>query len=451
MSKNTVDETKTVGILVVHGMGEQLPGDHLNSVAESLVRVWQKKYGRANVTEMRDASRKCDHGLSGDCDKRHPDECVTVLVKCGNGNDASIRIEIREVFWADLDETPRGAGQAIMQQFRFWCWGLSQWSVRRYSAKETELPGSKTMIEPIPDGESNIRLNVRLHLFGVGVAFALLGATMELARFIVRRFRIATVGPGIFVSHLGDVQLYTENRYKYRPTDVMLTDAPRDAIRRRMVSGLLKMALRQYDRWYVIAHSLGTVVAHNGLMELAEALPNYLSSKEWECAKELDRLTTTDDELEERPMRPARPSWLDTTDIIDRSVLFERLKGFCTYGSPLDKFATLWPGIVPINPDPEPLARREWINVYDRMDPVAASLDRFGKRNPFTLENVPYKASILFLLAHIAYLSTVARKFGDVLCHAALASGDWVAGRRWRTLRRSWRVNCHLKGWAMAS
>ena len=103
-----------------------------------------------------------------------------------------------------------------------------------------------------------------------------------------------------------------------------------------------------------------------------------------------------------REMRPARPNWLENTDAINRSVLFERLEGFFTLGSPLDKFATLWPAIVPINKDIEALAGCDWINVHDRMDPVAAQLDRFGKE--FSPSNIPYKASNWFIFAHIRYL-----------------------------------------------
>ena len=432
MNKSELDQVTTVGILLVHGIGEQLPGHHLRSVAESLVQVWQEKYGSSNVLEMREAPRKCDQCHSDECEGYRPDkcevccpdECVTILIKCGTGDDTSVRIEVREVFWADLDESPRGAGKTIMHQLRFWRWGLSQWANPRYSKDDTNLPGSKKMIEPVPQGESSIPLSVRLRLFGVSVAFILLGATWELLRFVVRRLRIAMAGSGVLVSHLGDVQLYTDDRYHYRPADVKLTDAPRDAVRRRMVGGLLKMALSRYDRWYVFAHSLGTVVAHNGLMELAEALPNYLSSKEWESAKKHSGLTITDSELQHRRMRPARPDQLDNTDAIDRGVLFQRLRGFCTYGSPLDKFAKIWPAIVPINPEVEPLARCDWINVFDQMDPVAASLDRFNWGKPFNPSNISYKASSLFVMAHISYLT---QKTGDGF---AAALGEWVVTGR---------------------
>lgn len=429
MKDNDVKKT-TVGVLVVHGMGEQKPGSHRNAVAESLVRAWQEKYGRWNVREVRDSKqeRACKDEQDAKDDREPKDkgkECVKIQISSANGDASLTEVEIREVFWADADESPQGSWQSIVFQIKFWCWGLSQWAVKRYSKGDTGLPGSKKMYEPVPKQESRIPLSVRLRLFGVGVTFALLGVTWELLRFLVRRLRIAMGGSGILVRSLGDVQLYTENRYRYRPADVVaFTDAPRDAIRRRMIKGLVDMALGPYHRWYVVAHSLGSVVAHNGLMELAEALPNYLTEDEWKKVKEHEHvgLTTDGPDVTDREMRPARPEWLKNTDAIDRRVLFERLKGFCTYGSPLDKFATLWPAIVPINTDHGPLSECEWINVHDLMDPVGARLDRFPPDNKkgFEPTNMPYRACILFALSHIAYLKrTRADSFAARL-------GDWI-------------------------
>ena len=267
-----------INILVVHGMGEQRPNEYRNSVAESLVQVWQRKYGCSNVVEVCDRSAQQDKQLCQKCkcDKCKCDDCITILIKSCDDSSASTKVEVREVYWADLDESPRGPGQSIMHALRFWCWGLSQWAAKRYRA-DPKLLERLQMLEPVPKGGYRIPLSVRLRLFGVGIAFALLGVTWELLRFVARRLRIAIVGSSVLVRYLGDVQLYTENRYRFRPADlVKLTDAPRDAIRRRMISALLQMAMKKYDRWYVVAHSMGTVVAHNGLMELAETLPNYL-------------------------------------------------------------------------------------------------------------------------------------------------------------------------------
>ena len=399
-----METTERVGVLVVHGLGEQAKCAQRDAMAETLVRVWVSRYGRTSVNELGDRPQEGD-------------KPVRIMIHVGKGREQPVEIEIREVYWADADESPNGSGQRIVHQLDFWRWGLSQWAVKRYPLDESCLSGSVNMSEPVPPkGVSHMPWCVRLNLFGVGVAFALLGVTWELMRFLVRRFHIAMPGTGVLARYLGDVALYTENRYRYRPTTVALTDAPRDAIRRRMVRGLVDMASCRYDRWYVVAHSLGSVIAHNGLMELDEALPNYL--RRYYPA----RFNKVGSDVSKWQMRPPRPHWLSDRDAIDRQKLFNGLKGFCTYGSPLDKFATLWPAIVPENTNAVPLKDCQWINVFDRMDPVAGSLDGFGQGNGFSPCNVPYRASWWFLLAHTAYLNSA--KNGDGF---AGRLGKWIA------------------------
>lgn len=396
--------TTTIGILVVHGMGEQQKAEHLIAVAQSLVRAWQCMYGRSNVLELC-SSRENEQESS--CKQSGTGRTVTVLIKSDHGTNET-KVELKEVYWADLDENPQGSWNQFRHQLTFWCWGLSLWNRKRKDIDPKRLPGSAKMFEPGPIGKRHIFLT-RVRLFGVGVAFLFLGVTWELLRFIARRLRIVIGGSGVLVRYLGDVQLYTENRYRFRPAQAKSTDAPRDAIRRRMIDGLLEMSLKSYDRWYILAHSLGSVVAHNGLMELADALPNYLHCEQWERAQQKG-LTRIGPETTDRKMRPARPPWLELGAAIDRTALFKNLKGFCTYGSPLDKFATIWPAVVPINCDTKPLAGCEWINVFDRMDPVGAKLDFFDKGECFKpKKNIAYKASWLFLLAHNSYLRAVSK------------------------------------------
>ena len=401
-----------IGILVVHGIGEQKECEHRDAVARSLVQAWQKQHGRSNVIQLGKPPVK-----SG--------EPVKVVIRKGANAGTMVKVDIREVYWGDADENPQSSGQRFGHSLGFWRWGLSQWAVKRYS--RSALTGAKGMCEPVPPRESFIPVWVRVKLFGVGIAFALLGVTWELLRFLLRRLRVVVAGSSVLARYLGDVALYTEDEYRFRPEAVKLTDAPRDAIRRRMVRGLVEMACGEYTRWYVVAHSLGSVVAYNGLMELQEALPNYLDQSDWTgIAARRPRLRSKGDDVSCWSMKPPRPCWLDGEDAIDRGELFKGLTGFFTYGSPLDKFATLWPAIVPINKDPEPLENCKWINVHDRMDPVAGSLDRFGQCPGIEPCNVAYKSSCLFILAHIRYLDNRSR-------HEGLAErlAEWITEGVW--------------------
>ncbi|MFN7661109.1 MAG: hypothetical protein ACK5P3_23815, partial [Dolichospermum sp.] len=151
----------------------------------------------------------------------------------------------------------------------------------------------------------------------------------------------------------------------------------------------------------------------NGLMESDAALPNYLNQDLWEEVRNDGMRTTTDQEnsLSQKQadnMFPSRPAWLELNNIIAREDLFKNLKGFMTYGSPLSKFAVVWPAIVPINRDNSVFSKDfEWINVYDPTDPVADKTKYFDLENyrgKKTIE-IAYKAELIHLLSHIEYLT----------------------------------------------
>ncbi len=408
-----MEQATRIGGLVVHGVGEQQPNEQRDEVAAALVSAWQKRYGRSNVSQLCDP----DDDLPKASNKK-----VSITIRCPDTKErvGFKKVYFKEVYWADLDENPQSSSQKIRYRLAFWRWALSQWMVKRYPKTVEEFKAKDHMELPLPEPKERISFPVRTKLFGVGISFILLGVTWELLRFLVRVLHIAMPGSGVLVQYLADISLYTENRYRFRPPHVVLTDAPRDAIRRRMVRGLVDMAEGNYDRWYVVAHSLGSVVAHNGLMEPAEALPNYLSHKDWQRVTELQ---SQGPNVSDRKMRPVRPCWLADTDALDRGKLFANLKGFFTYGSPLSKFAALWPAIVPVNKDMESLGKCEWINVRDRMDSISGPLNTFGEPNKgtFAPRNVLYRSSWLFLLAHIRYLrhSLSSTSLADVL-------GEWI-------------------------
>ena len=125
-------------------------------------------------------------------------------------------------------------------------------------------------------------------------------------------------------------------------------------------------------------------MALNGLMEPGHTLPNYLDEDRWsKClAGDVTRKLTGSGITDVTKMIPARPAWLNEGDSIDRRQLFARFRGLLTYGSPLDKFAVLFPATVPLNRDQAVFqSEAEWINIYDYSDPVGGPLDYFGPFN----------------------------------------------------------------------
>jgi len=97
-----------------------------------------------------------------------------------------------------------------------------------------------------------------------------------------------------------------------------------------------------------------------------------------------------------------------------------------TYGSPLEKFATIWPARVPINKTERHFpADAEWINIYDPIDPVSGVLraytpDGVKPRCTPTLVNIGFSAHWALLYAHLRYLSLEdngSKDLGDAIAH----------------------------------
>src|SRR5262249_54001204 len=112
--------------------------------------------------------------------------------------------------------------------------------------------------------------------------FLLSSFSVTLAVFLLKRLNFGVWSPvNTFVNYLSAVRLYTQNRRSGGGPLDGLREPPRFTIRRRMVRAIVDVACSNYDRWYILAHSLGSVVAFNGLMTHAHSLPNYLDERRW--------------------------------------------------------------------------------------------------------------------------------------------------------------------------
>jgi hypothetical protein len=261
---------------------------------------------------------------------------------------------------------------------------------------------------------------VRLQLLGVSNVFLMAAISIGAAVFFARRL-FGFSAPSfvrILVNYLGAVKLYNQSKRFDGGFLDAFHEPPRVSIRRRMIRTIADVATRPYDRWYIFAHSLGAVVAYNGLMENSQAAANYLDEARWRGLVD-KRLAGS--ALESRyhvgatdGMMPVRPLWLQPDDVVYRDRVLANFRGLLTYGAPLNKFAAIWPARVPINVR-EPLFpnHAEWINVFDPTDPVAGDLQAFsgagaGPALPATgvlvPKNVGYKAHWLLLLSHLWYL-----------------------------------------------
>lgn len=421
-------EIENVGLLFVHGIGEQKRFDHLRSTvvefAELMRQADDGPYSCAIVDRTDDW--KLPPG------EPHPAGLSPITLHV-TGPGRNVAFQCHEVWWADLGER-----DGISDVIGFWLWGFGQWAAPIY--RELDATGLEKKIDvanhrtsklvKLPksvSGDAFWEPVSRLQLAVAGLIALLTAATWGLAKRLLQQLLDQAPTPVLLVRYVGDVRTYEERAV---PGATALSDPGhprRVGIRRRMVAEMVTMGARDdLDRWYVVAHSQGTVLAYNGLTEIGHALPNYLSRAHWES---LPDSVKSDDVTRRRPpseigeMMPARPPWLSDDDIISRPRLFGNLAGFLTYGSPLNKFAGLWPRVVATATDvgpegapdsPFPASCR-WINLHAPQDPVAGNLSAYAMppdpaidgpwRYLPRLETIETRWGFDYLLAHIRYFT----------------------------------------------
>lgn len=415
-----------VGLLFVHGIGEQKRFDHLRASAVEYAELMRQADDGPFSCAVTDRTKGWELP-PGDA---HPQGLSPITLRV-TGPKHDVEFHCHEVWWADLAER-----EGIFDAIGFWIWGFGQWAAPIYREldpsgleKEIDLKNHRTStLVKLPKsvaGDWSVEPVSRLQLAVAGLIALLTAATWSLAKRLLQKLLDQAPTPVLIVRYVGDVRTYEERAV---PGASALSDPGhprRVGIRRRMVAEMVAMgANEKLDRWYVVAHSQGTVLAYNGLTEIGHALPNYLTQAQWDA---LPQDLKSDKGTRRRPsdeigsMMPARPPWLAEEDIISRPKLFAKLNGFLTYGSPLNKFAGLWPRVVatatdvgpenaPGNPFPDDC---RWINLQAPQDPVAGTLSAYARSADPTahepgqytprLETIETVWGFDYLLAHIRY------------------------------------------------
>lgn len=404
-----------VGVIIVHGIGEQKRFEHLEAETRKVVDAIIANYGerRSDVTTTL-TTGGCDSFLGAQ--SSWASGAAAPLHTLVELPDKVVDIAFHEVWWADINEA-----LTLGKQIRFWAWGLSLAGLATHN--DQYLPGALSRMRP-PGHHGKLTIRNRIRMGYVSVLFGLSAFSVALINMILKRLDFEPLPlTATIVNYLSAVKLYSQDsRAGGGPMDGP-DEPPRAAIRRRMIRVMVDVARAEYSRWYILAHSLGTIVAWNGLMEIQQALPNYLDR---ECWKELEGNPlrgTTDIDIDVDAMMPSRPLWVAPNEIIKRDVLFEKFKGILTYGSPLERFCALWSAMIPINKVEDPFrSGTEWVNVYDPTDPVGTWLFDFdpaekpAARNGHTTllpHNFPCRASPLLLYSHICYLKAPKRETDD--------------------------------------
>jgi hypothetical protein len=419
-------------LLFVHGVGEQKRFDHLRSSVLELAEVMRRVGARATVVD-----RTASWSLPPGCPHPSGIAPIELLVV----RDHTIVFDCHEVWWADL-----GTRSGPLDAIGFWLWGLGQWCAPIYRDVDiTKLRGHRGSdeeepIATLPRSVAGLwrELSARVQLLMAALAAAFIGTTWSLAKRLLGAVLGEAPSPNVIVQYLGDLRTYES---RAAPGDSALTDPGyprRVGIRRRMVTEMVAMGTRNRD-WYVLAHSLGTVVAYNGLTEIGHTLPNYLPRRQWDrlpAPFKRDKGARRRQDRQIGAMMPARPPWLAKEDVINRELLFARLKGFLTYGSPLDKFAGLWPLIVATATDRKPGAREpikhvRWVNLVAPTDPVAGGIDSFaGPLSPVLPEpeNLRTRWSWAVGLAHITYFAGFERFRAKPDAEQKKTIAQWLLG-----------------------
>jgi hypothetical protein len=220
-----------------------------------------------------------------------------------------------------------------------------------------------------------------------------------------------------------------------------------------MMRTIATVAMAEYDRWYIVAHSQGTVVAFNGLMETPYAWPGNFDSETWYALRNRGFGGPGNVVPSGGPTMPRRPVWAPPDEIAYRTRIFSRFRGLLTLGSPLEKFATIWPARVPISRLRAFRQNTAWINVFDPLDPISGVLKAFDNHPDEVCPapvNVGYTSYWLLLLAHLRYVTWTRRGcMGDGVAQWLLTDNQQTitsghgrfnpgSGQSWRRTAAAW-------------
>jgi hypothetical protein len=412
-----------IGVVVVHGIGEQRRLEHLDWQVRCIVSALRARPSARVTVEITGAPSATFHAEQ---DTWSGGASVRVVVDDPHSGTLA-HIYFHEVWWADINEP-----YSFSKQLRFWFWCLTAWV---YPGKSgSTLPTASSVRPPRVAGRTASRaltdhIWTRVRLLSVGFVAVIGAASVGMVTFLAERV-LNLRAPNairIFVNYVAGVKLYNQQTrfgigFPLKRQDFLDTigEPPRVSIRRRMIRTIMEVAegvqegekRLPYDRWYVLAHSLGSIVAFNGLMETAYAWPGYFTEKLWGdlCASGLAGPARPDWPLpsSDDVTSPMRPVWAKPADVAYRSRIFKNFHGMLTFGCPLEKFATIWAARVPISKEPAFRPGTIWLNVFDPIDPVSGVLRSFDG-NPATCcpkpHNIGYAAGGVLLLNHLWYLN----------------------------------------------
>ncbi len=192
-----------IGILLVHGIGEQRRFEHLEGEARNIASALKDAPTLTARVEVRTSPTAA---FAAEQQTWQAEGVAPVMVEVTDDDGVVTELHFHEVWWADLDEPA-----TLWVRIKFWMWGLSMWSLRGHL--ESSRTGYAEMRPPanIDRKRPRIRLWSRVRLFVVGMIILLILLTISLLNLVLRRvLNLNIPGPEILVDYIGDVKLFQQ-------------------------------------------------------------------------------------------------------------------------------------------------------------------------------------------------------------------------------------------------
>lgn len=315
-------------IILVHGIGSQKPLEFLREFTNALC-MW---------------INWCAGGQGDDQLVARLQTLTEPSAERGGQADIIIgnttRIRVYEVYWADLGQAPT---TGLFKSLRFSGW-IIQALFRPVALTLNARPGCDVKISTVFQSISLVIL---------GFIFFILDLLTIAGRFVKRLSGMALAVQRTLLAYAGDIRLYTSEEKQTFGQEVkdQIVDRFRQTLKRAHDPD------EGNDTIVIVGHSLGSVVAYDGL--------------------------TRDDYV--NPLDGnSRPAWPPATGYppVDKVV------ALFTLGSPLDKFNYFWPDRISMTPVTTASEGKRiwWGNFQDFLDPVGANLNAYypkDRKNPY--------------------------------------------------------------------
>ena len=384
ISVESTENGEHTAIMVIHGIGEQVPFETLDMFTRGILASLNDRAKSQGTKTYNLTHRQRTCTVPG-TSETWLENCISL--EAGN----SPRIDIYEYYWAH--EMTR---QVIVKDIVKWMKDISSYARKYYGEnpkkdfekKWKEEPRLKNLFEP----SGQFHKSGYLRMMGPGVRLLLLGLTI-LESSALRSWPLIqwvfnllmAKAKKVFIDYIGDVVAYTATDRKahlFKVRQSILRNS------RLMLESILKN--NEYGSVIVASHSLGTVVGYDTL-------------------NRIHKLPKTEN-------------------------YFDKIKGFITFGSPLDKIAFYfrehitedakirlqminnlhsfkkvemkYPGIdidasdhlKVVDNTANNLKNVQWINFFDSNDPVSGNLDlydveenhKLDMKEPFGVTHIKY-------------------------------------------------------------